>query len=143
MPPASSSYARIYAVVSRIPKGRVATYGQVAALAGLPRQARLVGYAMHSLPADSDVPWHRVVNAAGKISLRADGLGHDELQAVLLRREGVRFVAGAIPLRRYLWRGRVGAPTLSPPEPSRDGTRRAKLAGSPREYRWQPRTGRR
>ena len=97
---------RIYAVVSRIPKGRVATYGQIALLAGLPRQARLVGYAMHSLPADSDVPWHRVVNAAGKISIRADGLGHDELQAQLLRREGVRFVDGAIPLARYLWQPR-------------------------------------
>jgi len=106
MPTASSSYPKIYAAVSRIPKGRVATYGQIASLAGLPRQARLVGYAMHSLPADSDVPWHRVVNAAGKISLRADALGHDELQAQLLRREGVRFVDGAIPLARFLWRPR-------------------------------------
>jgi len=106
MPRISSSYPRIYAVVSRIPRGRVATYGQVATLAGLPRQARLVGYAMHSLPADSDVPWHRVVNAAGKISIRSDGLGHDELQAQLLRREGVRFVEDAIPLRKYLWQPR-------------------------------------
>jgi methylated-DNA-protein-cysteine methyltransferase related protein len=106
MPRASNSYRRIYAVAARIPKGRVATYGQIAALAGLPRQARLVGYALHTLPADSDVPWHRVVNAAGKISLRADGLGHDELQAQLLRREGVRFVAGAIPLARYRWQPR-------------------------------------
>jgi methylated-DNA-protein-cysteine methyltransferase-like protein len=102
----SDRYRRIYAVVSRIPKGRVASYGQVAVLAGLPRQARLVGYALHSLPADGDVPWHRVVNAAGKISLRADGLGHDELQAQLLRREGVRFVDGAIPLARYRWQPR-------------------------------------
>jgi methylated-DNA-protein-cysteine methyltransferase related protein len=106
MRPASSSYAKVYAVVSRIPKGRVATYGQVAALAGLPRQARFVGYAMHALPADSDVPWHRVVNAAGKISIRSDGLGHDELQEQLLRREGVRFVGGAIPLARYRWKPR-------------------------------------
>ena len=103
MPRAASRYPKIYAVVSRIPKGRVATYGQVAALAGLPRQARLVGYALHTLPTDSDVPWHRVVNAAGKISLRGDGLGHDELQAHLLRREGVRFVGGAIPLARFRW----------------------------------------
>ena len=106
MPSAPSSYPKIYAVVSRIPKGRVATYGQVAVLAGLPRQARLVGYAMHALPAGSDVPWHRVVNAAGKISLRSDGLGHDELQAQLLRREGVRFVKDAIPLARYRWQPR-------------------------------------
>jgi methylated-DNA-protein-cysteine methyltransferase-like protein len=96
-------YRRIYDVVARIPKGRVATYGQVALLAGLPRQARLVGYALHALPADGAVPWHRVVNAKGQISLRANGLGHDELQAHLLRREGVRFVAGAIPLSRYRW----------------------------------------
>ena len=102
----SDSYRRIYAVVSRIPRGRVATYGQVAELAGLPRQARLVGYAMHALAADSDVPWHRVVNAAGKVSLRSDGLGHDDLQAQLLAREGVRFVAGAIPLARYRWQPR-------------------------------------
>jgi methylated-DNA-protein-cysteine methyltransferase-like protein len=101
-----SSYPKIYAVVSRIPKGRVATYGQIATLARLPRQARLVGYAMHSLPADSDVPWHRVVNAAGKISIRSDGLGHDELQEQLLKREGVRFVDGAIPLARFLWQPR-------------------------------------
>jgi methylated-DNA-protein-cysteine methyltransferase related protein len=106
MPRASDSYRKIYAAASRIPKGRVATYGQIAALAGLPRQARLVGYAMHALPAASDVPWHRVVNAAGKISIRADGLGHDQLQAQLLRREGVRFVDGAIPLARYRWQPR-------------------------------------
>jgi methylated-DNA-protein-cysteine methyltransferase related protein len=106
MPPGSDRYRRIYAVVSRVPKGRVATYGQVAMLAGLPRQARFVGYALHALPTDSDVPWHRVVNAAGKISLRTDALGHDELQAQLLRREGVRFVNGAIPLARFRWQPR-------------------------------------
>lgn len=103
MPRASDSHRRIYDVVSRIPRGRVANYGQVAALAGLPRQARLVGYALNVLPPDSDVPWHRVVNAQGRISVRGDGLGHEELQAQLLRREGVRFVGGAIPLERYRW----------------------------------------
>ena len=106
MPPRSDRYRRIYAVVSRIPKGRVATYGQVAMLAGLPRQARFVGQALHALAADSDVPWHRVVNAAGKISLRADALGHDELQGHLLEREGVRFVGGKIPLAGYRWQPR-------------------------------------
>lgn len=99
----SDSYRRIYDVVSRIPRGRVANYGQVAELAGLPRQARLVGYALNVLPPDSDVPWHRVVNAQGRISLRGGGLGHEELQAQMLRREGVRFVAGAVPLDRYRW----------------------------------------
>jgi methylated-DNA-protein-cysteine methyltransferase-like protein len=106
MPAGSDRYRRIYAVVSRVPKRRVVTYGQVAMLAGLPRQARFVGYALHALPTESDVPWHRVVNAAGKISLRADVLGHDELQAQLLRREGVRFVNGAIPLARFRWQPR-------------------------------------
>jgi methylated-DNA-protein-cysteine methyltransferase-like protein len=112
MAKASSSYPKIYAVVSRIPKGRVATYGQVAVLAGLARQARLIGYAMHSLPAHSDVPWHRVVNAAGRISIRSDGMGHDELQAQLLAREGVRFVDGAIPLERFRWQPR-GRPKVT------------------------------
>jgi methylated-DNA-protein-cysteine methyltransferase-like protein len=106
MTPVSGTYRAIYAVVSRIPRGRVATYGQVAALARLPRQARLVGYALNVLPADSGVPWHRVVNARGEISLRSDGLGHDQIQAQLLKREGVRFVARAIPLPRYQWRPR-------------------------------------
>jgi methylated-DNA-protein-cysteine methyltransferase related protein len=102
----SGTYRRIYAVVSRIPRGRVATYGQVARLAGLPRQARLVGYSLSVLPEDSVLPWHRVVNAQGRISLRSNVLGHDELQAQLLRREGVRFVSGAIPLLRHQWRPR-------------------------------------
>ena len=87
-----SSYERIYAAVRRIPRGRVASYGQVAALAGLPRHARLVGYALHRLPSSTTVPWHRVVNAAGRISKRAfaeDGL----LQRMLLEAEGVRFRA--------------------------------------------------
>ncbi|HXU63330.1 MAG TPA: MGMT family protein [Polyangia bacterium] len=101
----SDSYRRIYDVVSRVPRGQVASYGQVAELAGLPRQARLVGYALNVLPPDTEVPWHRVVNAQGRVSVRGDGLGHEELQAQLLRREGVRFVAGAIPLDRYRWRG--------------------------------------
>ena len=106
MPPGPATYRRLYAVVSRIPRGRVATYGQVAALAGLPRHARLVGYALSRLPAGSDVPWHRVVNAKGQVSLRANALGYDELQAQLLRREGTRMVDGTIPLATYQWRPR-------------------------------------
>ena len=143
MPTASSSYPKIYAAVSRIPKGRVATYGQVAVLAGLPRQARLVGYALHTLPADSDVPWHRVVNAAGKISLRADGLGHDELQAHLLRREGVRFVDGAIPLARYRWASGAVAKRASAAversagRASAPSTRRGTSSSRPRRRRSQ------
>jgi O-6-methylguanine DNA methyltransferase len=104
MPPAASPALRkIYAVVARIPKGRVATYGQVATLAGLPRRARLVGHALRVVPEGIDVPWHRVVNAQGKISPRGDALGHEDLQAVLLRREGVRFTGATISLARYGW----------------------------------------
>ncbi|HVT07590.1 MAG TPA: MGMT family protein [Polyangia bacterium] len=104
MPPAvSPALRRIYEVVARIPRGRVATYGQVATLAGLPRRARLVGRALRVLPADSDLPWHRVVNAQGKISPRGDLFGHEDLQAELLRREDVRFTGATIPLARYQW----------------------------------------
>jgi len=90
-------------VVARIPKGRVATYGQIAGLAGLPRRARLVGRALRTVPEGVDVPWHRVVNAQGKISPRGDALGHEDLQAALLRREGVRFTGTTIPLARFRW----------------------------------------
>jgi methylated-DNA-protein-cysteine methyltransferase-like protein len=105
----ASSYRRIYAVVARIPRGKVATYGQIAALADLPRQARLVGYALNVLPADTAPPWHRVVNAKGEISLRSNGLGHDQIQAQLLTREGVRIVGGKIALDQQRWQPR-GAP---------------------------------
>lgn len=105
--PAGSLYPLVYAVVRRIPAGRVATYGQVARLAGLPRHARLVGYALHALPDASPVPWHRVVNAKGAISLRGDGAGHDVLQRLMLRREGVRFRRdGTLPLDEYRWNPR-------------------------------------
>lgn len=103
---AQGSYARIYAVVRRIPLGRVATYGQVACLAGFPRHARLVGYALHALPGDSGVPWQRVINAKGEVSLRALP-GWEGLQVRLLEGEGVRFDArGRVSLARYQWRGK-------------------------------------
>src|SRR4051812_8167833 len=102
-PAPAGSYRRIYAVVARIPRGKVATYGQIAALADLPRQARLVGYALNVLPPDTRLPWHRVVNAQGQISLRSNGLGHDQIQAQLLGREGVRLVAGRIALDQHRW----------------------------------------
>ncbi|UFS72346.1 MGMT family protein [Geomonas sp. RF6] len=101
---ASGKYAAIYRVVSLIPPGRVATYGQVAGLAGMPGRARLVGYALRSLPNQSGVPWHRVVNAAGRISLRADGGAEDEFQRVRLEAEGIAFERdGRIPLEVFLW----------------------------------------
>lgn len=119
MTSASDSLRRIYATVSRIPKGRVATYGQVAEVAGLPRRARLVGRALRELDEDSDVPWHRVVNAKGAISLRGDLLDHEGLQEHLLRREGVDFDGRAIPLARYGWQAAArGAKPSGAPERS-------------------------
>ena len=100
-----NSYRRIYAVVARIPRGRVATYGQIARLAGRPGQARLVGYALHALPDRSGIPWHRVVNARGQISQRADENPVGILQRLRLEGERVRFdAADRIPLDRYRWR---------------------------------------
>lgn len=99
-----TSHQAILAVVRRIPKGRVATYGLVAELAGYARQPRLTGYALRH--ADDSVPWHRVVNAAGMISPRADP---DSLlrQEVLLEAEGVEFDHHhRIDLQRFLWRPR-------------------------------------
>lgn len=106
-----NGYDRFYEVVRRIPRGRVATYGQVAMLAGAPGRARQVGYALAALPAANRVPWQRVVNAQGRISLRGDGSGHDRLQEVMLRREGVRFgKTGAISLAVFQWRPRAAGP---------------------------------
>ena len=86
------TYERIYAAVARIPRGRVATYGEVAAAAGLPGRARQVGFALHALPAGRPVPWHRVVNARGEVSPRAEPR-FETIQRKLLEREGVAFDA--------------------------------------------------
>jgi methylated-DNA-protein-cysteine methyltransferase-like protein len=101
-----SSYRRIYEVVRRIPQGRVATYGQVAQLAGLGGHARQVGYALHAMATERPVPWHRVVNARGEVSRRAEP-GEDSIQRQLLEREGVAFNdANRLELARYRWRPR-------------------------------------
>lgn len=98
-----SYHRRFYAVIARVPRGRVATYGQVAALAGLPRHARMVGQALHALPNGSDLPWQRVINTRGEVSPRAMP-GWDAFQRHLLEAEGVRFdAAGRVDLNRYLW----------------------------------------
>lgn len=99
-----STYSRYYDVVRRIPSGRVASYGQVAAEAGLPGRARQVGYAMAAIPDGSDVPWHRVVNARGEISRRSGGSAFERIQRVLLEAEGVPFDAyGRIDLSSFRW----------------------------------------
>ena len=95
----------IYEVVARIPRGRVATYGQVATLAGMRGHARQVGYALHDLPTGSAVPWHRVINARGEISDRSSGSTD---QRERLEAEGVVFgSAGRVDLARYRWRPRT------------------------------------
>ncbi len=92
-------FERVYAVVRRIPCGTVASYGQVARLLDWPRGARTVGWALRALPSGSDVPWHRVINAQGRISI-----GDVERQRRLLEAEGVVFnTEGRIDLNRYRW----------------------------------------
>jgi methylated-DNA-protein-cysteine methyltransferase related protein len=103
-PEPDGTHGRILAVVRRIPPGRVLTYGDVAALAGLPRHARLVGYALHALPAHTAVPWHRVVNHRGGISTGRAWPGGEIAQRRLLEAEGVDFDAnGRLSLERYRW----------------------------------------
>jgi methylated-DNA-protein-cysteine methyltransferase related protein len=99
-----SSYTAIYNIVRQIPPGKVATYGQVAELAGLPRQARLVGYALFKVAPADQVPWQRVINAQGEISLSPQRYGADDLQRLLLEDEGVQFSpAGKVNLKQYRW----------------------------------------
>jgi methylated-DNA-protein-cysteine methyltransferase-like protein len=92
----------VYVLVRKIPRGQVATYGQIAAILGYPRAARAVGYAMRHCA--RGVPWHRVVNAQGGISLRAN-VGSMLTQRVLLEQEGVPVRRGRVRLDRHRWRG--------------------------------------
>jgi methylated-DNA-protein-cysteine methyltransferase-like protein len=100
----STLYAPIYGAVKRIPRGKVATYGQVARLAGVPGHARLVGYALHRLKEGTGIPWHRVVNRQGRISLPPDPEAGG-IQRALLESEGVSFnAAGSIDLTIHQWK---------------------------------------
>ena len=107
----ADAFAKIYAVIERIPPGRVATYGQVAALAGLPRRARMVGAALRNTPEGLSLPWQRVINAQGTISRRS-GLGLEEgYQRHLLEEEGIRFdERGRVDLDRFGWDPDAGLP---------------------------------
>jgi methylated-DNA-protein-cysteine methyltransferase-like protein len=101
----------VYRLVSRIPRGRVASYGQIAAFLGAPRGARAVGYAMKRCPRGDGVPWHRVLNARGGISLRAN-LSGMLTQRLRLEREGLAFRHDRVDLRRYRWTGPRRLPLL-------------------------------
>jgi methylated-DNA-protein-cysteine methyltransferase related protein len=107
--------ARVAAAVRRIPPGRVATYGQIAAAIGLQNAARQVGYALHELPQHSAVPWHRVINARGEVSRRSLA-GAEFTQRMLLEREGVRFNSrGRVDFAVFGWRPRRANPPASAP----------------------------
>ncbi len=99
-----SQYDRIYATVRKIPPGKVATYGQIADLAGLYGKSRLVGYALFRVDIEADIPWQRVINAKGEISYSFQRQGGDYLQKLLLEEEGIKFKNnGKIDLKKYRW----------------------------------------
>ena len=97
-----NSYEKIYDVVKSIPEGRVATYGQVARLAGNPKWSRVVGYALHVNPEPGVIPCHRVVNSKGEPS-RAFAFGGENRQISLLESEGVEFTDGHVDMGRFRW----------------------------------------
>lgn len=99
------TYDMIYAVIEQIPRGRVATYGQIAELAGIAGQPRRIGYALSALTSGSPVPWHRVLNAKGEISVR-EGAGY-AVQRRMLEQEGIVFdKRERVSLERFGWRPR-------------------------------------
>jgi methylated-DNA-protein-cysteine methyltransferase-like protein len=103
----SSIRQRIYSAVRRVPRGKVATYGQIAEIAGLEGHARQVGYAMAALATSSALPWHRIINAEGRVSMRSTGAGSTIVQRQLLEREGVVFDGGGrVSLARFRWKPR-------------------------------------
>jgi methylated-DNA-protein-cysteine methyltransferase related protein len=95
-----SAHLHIWNATRRIPHGRVSTYGAIAALAGRPGQPRLTGYALHTIPAGADIPWQRVINARGMISLRGRPAA---LQRMLLEKEGIVFIEGKVDLATFGW----------------------------------------
>ena len=94
----------VYDYVSTVPKGRVTTYGMIARAIGRPRAARLVGNALHRNPTPVIVPCHRVVNREGRLA-PAFAFGGTDMQAKLLREEGVEVVNGYVDMEKYFWRG--------------------------------------
>ena len=100
-------FEKIYEVVCNIPQGKVATYGQVAMLAGNPRWSRVVGYALHNNPAPGVIPCHRVVDRNGRIA-ESFAFGGGDVQRQLLEKEGIRFESdGHIDLDEYMWKPHI------------------------------------
>ena len=104
-----NSFTRIYKIVQQIPYGKVATYGQIALLAGNPHWSRVVGYALHVNPNPGMIPCFRVVNRFGEVS-KAFAFGGENEQVKLLKAEGVAFLPdGRVDLEHFLWNGRISA----------------------------------
>lgn len=107
MPAGQNLYFKIYGVVRRIPKGKVASYGQIATLAGNPRASRVVGWALRTLKSTTNVPWHRVINKAGMISIENMNVPKD-YQAMKLREEGVEVAEREgnffVEMERFGWK---------------------------------------
>lgn len=104
-------HARIWAVIKRIPRGKVATYGQVAAEAGFVKQPRLTAQALRHAPDELRLPWYRVINAQGKLSFEADSDAYRRARSQL-EAEGVVFVRNKIDFARYRWQPRSMAPVI-------------------------------
>ena len=102
----NSFFQKVWSITKKIPKGKVATYGQIAAIVSTPRAARQVGWALHSMPENQKIPWHRVINSKGFISTTC--LEHpSDLQKQLLGKEGIKVIKKNnlwwIDLKKYLW----------------------------------------
>lgn len=100
-----NAFEEIYEIVKRIPRGRVATYGQIALLSGNPRRSRTVGFALHVNPDPQKIPCYRVVNRFGEPS-EAFAFGGKARQIALLQADGIEVTDGRVDLQRFLWDGR-------------------------------------
>ena len=96
-------HRQILEVIALIPYGKVATYGQIAKLAGLPKHARLVGYVLKHLDKSSEIPWYRVINSQGKISVTRINQQGENVQQSLLEQEGIYLLNGKISLKKIVW----------------------------------------
>lgn len=102
-----NAYEKIYEVVKQIPQGKVASYGQIAELAGNRRWVRVVGYALRALKhSENDVPWHRVIKKEGRLAVRRED-GGCNIQAKLLEKEGVEVVNDCVDMERFQWKKRL------------------------------------
>ncbi len=100
-----NTFEKIYNAVKKIPKGKVCTYGQIAAMAGNPRWSRVVGYALHVNPEPGTIPCHRVVTKNGDVS-KAFAFGGENMQKILLAEEGIEFLDdGRVDMQKYFWHG--------------------------------------